>query len=423
MRRPQPARGRARRKAAPAASPLVRLWEKLPRGPVRWALPALAALLVVAGGLSLLGTGPAPAPAPSGPPAPVVVQAAPAPPPPPPLFQPEADDYTYEPTPLEGVRLSDPPATRLRPREAEAVQETVRETPITPPPSAPAPSQASPAPPPPQPQHHQQQQQQHAALPPLGPMGSPAWQRHAVPAPEGLRGRGLVAVVIDDMGIDLRRTRQTLALPGPLTLSYLTYASALNEQLREGMAQGHEVMIHVPMQPKSDTVDPGPGVLTVEMSPAEVKAQLQRLLDPVTVGVVGINNHMGSRFTESQPGMAAVMEVLAARGLFWLDSGTTPNSAGPEAARRAGVPNIQRHVFLDHEDSPAFISGQLARLEQVAQTYGHAVAIGHPRDHTIAQLAAWLPTLEGKGLSLVPLTTLITLQETLAQTRTTHSGD
>jgi polysaccharide deacetylase 2 family uncharacterized protein YibQ len=215
-----------------------------------------------------------------------------------------------------------------------------------------------------------------------------------------------VVVVIDDMGVDVKRSSRIIDLPGPLTTSFLTYAKDLQAQADRAHGHGHELMVHFPMEPKSSTIDPGPDVLRTSLSPDEIDRRLKRGLDSFT-GYVGINNHMGSKFTEYGPGMEQVMRALKARGLLWLDSRTTAKSVGIEMARKWGVPHADRHVFLDNDESVASVNHQLAELERIAQKQGYAIAIGHPRDQTISALRAWLPTLSKKGLVLVPLSTVV----------------
>ena len=55
----------------------------------------------------------------------------------------------------------------------------------------------------------------------------------------------------------------------------------------------------------------------------------------------------------------------------------------------------------------AAINAQLAKVEETARRHGSAVAIGHPKDATIAALAAWLPTLRQRGLVLVPISAIV----------------
>ena len=115
---------------------------------------------------------------------------------------------------------------------------------------------------------------------------------------------------------------------------------------------------------------------------------------------------MGSRFTEDKHRMAVVMKELARRGISFLDSKTTPHSAGPEQAGRFGVKLTMRNVFLDNKDDFNYISGQLRQTEEIARSKGYAVAIGHPKAQTYLALKAWLPTVKGKGLRLVHLSEL-----------------
>ncbi|MEK9661746.1 MAG: divergent polysaccharide deacetylase family protein, partial [Alphaproteobacteria bacterium] len=122
---------------------------------------------------------------------------------------------------------------------------------------------------------------------------------------------------------------------------------------------------------------------------------------------VGINNHMGSRFTGEVEAMAPVMRALRARGLVYLDSRTSSRSAAPTAAHEAGVPVVVRDVFIDHERTSEAVASALATVEEVARRNGRAIAIGHPRDVTIAALTRWLPRLEANGFRLVPLSAIV----------------
>jgi len=211
----------------------------------------------------------------------------------------------------------------------------------------------------------------------------------------------MVAIVIDDLGLDRRRTAQVTALSGPLTLSYLAYAQALPAQTAAGRAVGHELMVHMPMQPGDSDIDPGPGALRVGQDGAEIRRRLERALAAFD-GHVGLNNHMGSRFTAHAAGMRVVLETTRRRGLLFLDSRTTGGSVAPRLAAATGVPFLERTVFLDHDPHRAAVERQLGALERIARAHGHAVAIGHPRDATVAALRDWLPRAEARGLALVP---------------------
>jgi polysaccharide deacetylase 2 family uncharacterized protein YibQ len=235
--------------------------------------------------------------------------------------------------------------------------------------------------------------------------GTPPWIVNAVAAPPTL-GHPMVALVIDDMGLDRRRSARAVGLPGPLTLSFLPYAEDLPGQTELAHRRGHELLVHVPMEPLGSSNNPGPNALTTGLAGDEVVGRLRRDLARFD-GFVGINNHMGSKFTSYGPGMALVMAELRTRGLLWLDSRTTGNSVGAALAREYDVPHVERDIFLDNTPSLGAVQRQLGELEALARRRGWAIAIGHPKDATLDALAAWLPSLHERGFVLVPLSHLV----------------
>jgi len=244
-------------------------------------------------------------------------------------------------------------------------------------------------------------------LPPVppAPRAEPAWERFAVAAPPAA-GRPRIALVIDDLGVDKKRSWRTIALKGPLTLSFLAYASDLPQMAQAARRAGHELMVHVPMEPMSAAEDMGPNGLAIGLGRDEVLRRLRWDLGRFD-GYVGINNHMGSRFTSDAASMTLVMEELKTRGLLFVDSRTTAATAGADVARRLGVPSAARDVFLDNEaDAPA-IGERLRHLERLAREHGTAIAIGHPHDATIDALARWIAALPQKGLVLVPVSAIV----------------
>jgi hypothetical protein len=239
----------------------------------------------------------------------------------------------------------------------------------------------------------------------LAPRIAPAWRRYAA-ASAPVAGRPRIAVVIDDMGVDRRRSARAVALPGPLTLAFLPYANELPAQTRIAHAAGHELMVHVPMEPELAALDPGPTVLRAKDTDQDIDRKMGWALGRFE-GFVGVNNHMGSRFTADAAGMAALMGILNRKGLLFLDSRTSVKSVGLTAALQAGVPAAARDVFLDNDDNARGVADRLKEVEAVARRNGVAIAIGHPRDATLNQLAAWLPTLQDKGFALVPVSAVV----------------
>ena len=296
------------------------------------------------------------------------------------------------PPPAPPAPLSVTASAALSPQEASPV--LAAQPPLPPVPSLPPPVQqvAMVMPPPAAPP------QQHIAA-------VPAWIRNAVPAP-ARDARPRIAVVIDDIGLDRARSARAIALPGPLTLAFLPYAMDLPRQTEAARKAGHELLVHVPMEPIGKNFDAGPSPLDVDLSPEQVLQRLRWDLERFE-GYVGIDNHMGSRFTGDAEALQPVMRELHDRGLLFIDSRTVAHSAGGEVARKYAVPHAGRDVFLDDEISAPAIAVQLAELERVARRNGSAIAIGHPHDQTLDALTNWLRDLASKGFVLVPVSAIV----------------
>ena len=232
----------------------------------------------------------------------------------------------------------------------------------------------------------------------------PRWVENAVisTAPSG---QPMIAIVIDDMGVDRRRSARALDLPGPLTMAFLPYAEQVQAQAARARQRGHELLVHVPMEPADRSVNPGPNALLTSLSSDEALRRLKLDLAAFD-GYVGINNHMGSRFTSDPNALTPILKELKARGLLFLDS-RTGRSAGVEIARRLDLPHAARDVFIDHDVSAAAVAESLRKIEAIARRSGHAVGIGHPKDETLDQLAQWLPGLSGKGFAVVPISAIV----------------
>lgn len=237
-----------------------------------------------------------------------------------------------------------------------------------------------------------------AVLAALLPQDDPVAASLPLPRPAP---RAAVAIVLDDMGLDRRRSDRAVRLPGTLTLAYLPYAENLPAQTRAARAAGHEVILHLPMEPLGHH-DPGPGALRASLGEAENLARLRAALAAVP-GAVGVNNHMGSRFTEDAAALAPILAEIGARGLYFLDSRTSPRSLAFATARELGLPTLGRDVFLDDSDAPEAIARQIAAMEARARRTGSVIAIGHPREATLVALAAWLTDARERGFATVPL--------------------
>jgi polysaccharide deacetylase 2 family uncharacterized protein YibQ len=118
--------------------------------------------------------------------------------------------------------------------------------------------------------------------------------------------------------------------------------------------------------------------------------------------VTGVNNHTGSLLTAHRLPMEQLMAGIARRGLYFLDSRTTPHTVAESTARALQVPTLRRDVFLDHVRSEASLEAAFAQSLAIARRRGQAVVIAHPYAITVAFLEEKLAALPGD----VVLTTL-----------------
>src|SRR6266850_3010506 len=136
-----------------------------------------------------------------------------------------------------------------------------------------------------------------------------------------LDGGPAIAIVVDDLGVDAPRTRDAIALPANVTMSFLPYPDASLELSHRANLAGHEIIVHLPMQPLGDE-NPGAKALMSGLGPAELQTRTSWALSRVS-DYDGANNHMGSRFTASRADLLPVLQQLKQSGLFFLDSRTT----------------------------------------------------------------------------------------------------
>jgi len=209
-----------------------------------------------------------------------------------------------------------------------------------------------------------------------------------------------LAIIIDDVGYSCRKARAFLELGVPLTFSVLPkvpYSVRLSEDIHRA---GHEIMLHQPMQPHNSVIDPGPGALYVQHTRADMEAIIQQNLAELPFAC-GVNNHMGSLFTESQPRVSEMLDIFQKRSFFFVDSFTTSNSVAFRTARERNMVAAYRNVFIDNDLEPEVIYRQLSEVKDRALKSGSAIAIGHPRLETVRVLDVFLKEVQQSNIELV----------------------
>jgi polysaccharide deacetylase 2 family uncharacterized protein YibQ len=218
-------------------------------------------------------------------------------------------------------------------------------------------------------------------------------------APEAVRPRPILAVIIDDVGLSRSAFDRLMGVEAPLTLAFLPYGEAAPAMAREAGAAGREVFLHLPMEPVG-LDDPGPMALTRHLDDAEIVRRAEWALSRVP-GATGFNNHMGSALTSDGRAIRAAMAAFAGSKLIFVDSVTSPRSLADRAAREAGLTSLRRDVFLDNARNRAAIDARIDEAVALAAERGWAVAIGHPYPVTLDALEDLAARAEAAGVEIV----------------------
>ncbi|MBG71684.1 MAG: hypothetical protein CMQ50_02195 [Gammaproteobacteria bacterium] len=217
---------------------------------------------------------------------------------------------------------------------------------------------------------------------------------------------GQLAIVIDDVGYSREVGERVLALPNAVSIAVLPFTPQAVTLAAHAQAMGKDVLLHQPLE--SEIQSKGAGrTLTLNMSSDDIKREVNAALKSIP-GVKGVSNHTGSRFTQDVPSMNALMSVISAHGLFFLDSRTTARTVAMRVAMDWGVPAVRRDVFLDHDREVRAINAAFERALGIANRRGYAILIAHPHDITLQFLETRLPTLQ--KTTLVPVSSLTTSQ-------------
>ena len=228
----------------------------------------------------------------------------------------------------------------------------------------------------------------------------------ALPAVEKVFARPKIAIVVDDFGYSRNNISAFLALKQPITFSILPSERFSSEVAGLAKSRGFETMLHLPLEAEGPDVPEEADTIKVGMSEREVLLRLEKDLASVP-GIDGVNNHQGSKATADTAVMTTVIRRLKQKGLFFLDSVTTPKSVGIAVAKSFGIRYAKRDIFLDNSNNTAAIEKQLAALKALAFKRGRAIAICHDRKNTAAVLARIMPQMEREGIEFVKMSDLV----------------
>jgi uncharacterized protein len=221
-----------------------------------------------------------------------------------------------------------------------------------------------------------------------------------------------IALVLGGMGLVARTTESAIAtLPGEVTLGFAPYGSDLSRQTAQAREAGHEVVLQIPMEPFDyPRGNPGAHTLLARAGQAENIDNLTWLMSRFT-GYAGVMNFLGGRFTADEKALHPVLQEIAARGLFYLDDGSSSQTIAVTLAANQGLAAARADLALDSAAEPEGIETALARLEAIAHDKGVAIGVASALPSSIAAIGRFARALKSRGISLIPLSAAMPNQQ------------
>ncbi len=225
-----------------------------------------------------------------------------------------------------------------------------------------------------------------------------------------------IAIIIDDLGHKKQAGEAVINLDIPLAVAVLPHTPHAIHLAEYARKNDVEVMLHLPMQPSFDARLMTPDTLSINMDEDQFKQVVAASLQALP-HVAGVNNHMGSLFTQLPEQMAWLMETLQENQspLFFVDSFTSERSIAHEVAETHAIPNTKRDVFLDRQLDREHMQAQFSKLKRIAEDHGQVVVIGHPFKETISLLKQHIPELKKQGFEFVKVSSLTKTQSRSVQ--------
>ena len=246
-------------------------------------------------------------------------------------------------------------------------------------------------------------------IPRISTTGQTPFATYARPVdPARTSGMAMIEVVVTGLGINEQGSLDAIdQLPDDVTLAFAPYGKTLTTTVAAARSDGHEVLLEIPLEPFDfPQNDPGPQTL---LTGEPLRANLEKLFWLMSRfgGYVGVINNMGARFTASAADFSPVMEELGARGLGYVDDGSSNRSLANQLAEGNKVPFSRAELVIDANPSRQAILAALASLEAKALENGQAIGIVSALPISVAAITEWSRELETRGIVLVPASALM----------------
>ncbi|MBW8300954.1 MAG: divergent polysaccharide deacetylase family protein [Hydrogenophaga sp.] len=242
-------------------------------------------------------------------------------------------------------------------------------------------------------------------LPVIGPDGLRPFEQYARPWSGSRATR--VAIVVGGIGLSQTGSQRAIRdLPEEITLAFAATGNSLSRWMQEARRKGHEIVLQVPFEPFDYPANnPGRGTLLTTDQPGEALKKLHEAMGRIT-NYTGVMNYMGAKYMSDATAFEPVMRDIGARGLLFLDDGSTARSLTDSFAKAIGMPYAQGNLLLDGQPEKAAVLAKLDELERIARRNGQAIGIASAFDETIAAIRQWSDEAAGRGIEIVGVSAL-----------------
>lgn len=225
------------------------------------------------------------------------------------------------------------------------------------------------------------------------------------------RAKPQLAIIIDDVAT-MQQYNSIKSIPFKLTPSIFPRSKA-TPNTPQIAKQAPFFMVHLPLEALNFYQKGHRWILT-----SNTKEEMQTIIDEIKRDfprLEYINNHTGSKFTQTYESLEKLLDILNNEKITFLDSRT---SSKTQSAKYYANHNItpqnkcqsvflKRDIFLDNELDIPKITQNIIDSINLAKKRGYAIAIGHPHKETILALKNATNYIKDSGVELVYVNELV----------------
>ena len=204
------------------------------------------------------------------------------------------------------------------------------------------------------------------------------------------------------------KSPEILELPSEVSFGF---ASSAEEDINNPLINTHNIMLNIPLEPEDYSVeDNDTQALLLNNSSSENIQRLNKVLDKLqnNQGVYSLGDE---KYTSSLSEVELLLDNLKQKNLVYLCGQRDKNAIVYQLAEKMSFHILANDVILDEVISHEAINKKLLELEEIAKQNGSAVAIASSYPLTIELLKNWLPSLEDKGIRIIPINDFYTITE------------